>query len=428
MFRIANLIWDYKFLWIALGIIFVTTLFTNIIIGGLLTSFFLLIPFKDINRESFIILLFLGACFLATNTSGALSNFGDFRFVVIGIGLGLVAMQMKVYKFPLLYILPFSLYAAIISLTSTTSGYIEVLEGAIFLVVAVVLFALIHRAYQQKPIETQQILIGFLILFLGLNVLLLFSPEGKFFLAGRFRGVLRNPNELGLVAMFCYGFFHFMEKKKDSEFPSGFFLGCKILFVVLALLSGSRTAIFGIIFYEIIYRFFNSKLKIAFSTVLFGVVFYMVIDIGILEIIQALGLSEELRVQTLITGSGRTEVWQVAWEEIKQNPYFGQGMGYDTAFIQDYASQFIGANPARHWYAIWNSYLSLLLNVGIIGFVLYFFFVYKLFKKAQYRRTATAFIAMALFAGITESWMISSVNAFTPLFFVYWAIQSEPKL
>ena len=46
-------------------------------------------------------------------------------------------------------------------------------------------------------------------------------------------------------------------------------------------------------------------------------------------------------------------------------------MLYDDYFIKDFVSNNIGENAPRHWGGVWNSYLSLLLDVGIIGFIAY---------------------------------------------------------
>jgi len=116
----------------------------------------------------------------------------------------------------------------------------------------------------------------------------------------------------------------------------------------------------------------------------------------------------------------------VVWEEIKNSPWFGRGILYDDYFMDDYVARYLGENAARQWGGVWSSYLSLLLDVGVIGCLAYAYFWVKIFRKAQYKNTAIAFIIMCLLSGITESWMAASMNAFTPLMFLFWAIQSQP--
>jgi membrane-bound metal-dependent hydrolase YbcI (DUF457 family) len=67
-----------------------------------------------------------------------------------------------------------------------------------------------------------------------------------------------------------------------------------------------------------------------------------------------------------------------------------------------------------------------LLNVGIIGLIAYAYFWIKVLKKSHYNNLAIAFLCMCLLSGITESWMAASMNAFTPIMFLFWAVQSQP--
>jgi O-antigen ligase len=145
-------------------------------------------------------------------------------------------------------------------------------------------------------------------------------------------------------------------------------------------------------------------------------------------IVESFGLSSYLRTESLEDASGRTEVWAVAIEEIKNQPWLGKGILYDNHFINYYGERHIGEIRARHWYGIWNSYLSLLLNVGILGVVAFSFFWYKMFALSQMKIIRLAFLMLCLFSAISESWMAASMNAFTPLVFLCWAIQMHvPK-
>jgi membrane-bound metal-dependent hydrolase YbcI (DUF457 family) len=86
----------------------------------------------------------------------------------------------------------------------------------------------------------------------------------------------------------------------------------------------------------------------------------------------------------------------------------------------------IGENAPRHWAGVWNSYLSLLLNVGFIGLIAYAYFFIQFFRKSHYKNLAIAFVTLCLLSAVTESWMAASMNPFTPIMFLFWAIQSQP--
>jgi O-antigen ligase len=198
------------------------------------------------------------------------------------------------------------------------------------------------------------------------------------------------------------------------------------MIVSIVILTGSRNGIFSLLIYEI--AILSNKNKGLFSIGL-GILllFYYSISVyDIIAILNSFGLGDFFRVDSLLDASGRTEVWEVAWQELKRSPWFGNGMMYDNYFIDEYGLQHYGVNRARHWYGIWNSYLSLLLNVGIIGLAAFAYFIKEMYRFAQNKNLAFAFLVMALFSAITESWMAASMNAFTPLFFLYWAIQAQP--
>ncbi|WP_029035321.1 O-antigen ligase family protein [Salinimicrobium terrae] len=362
---------------------------------------------------------------MASNLSPSLSFAQNFRFLALGGALLYLFYNKGIPKNPGNYILPFAIYATFISLIFSPLGFDAVLRGLAYWLIAIVIFTLYEKSYFNFPASTSQIILGFLILVFGLNSLLIFGgPE--MYLVGRFRGVMGNPNELGLIAAFSYGIIDLLKSRNETDFSRRGFLLLKIILVAIIIFTGSRTALFGLILYEITFRLFQNKLLLAVSLLTLGTLYYISLSIDPVAIIQSLGLSQELRVESLITGSGRTEVWKIAWEEIKLNPWFGQGMLYDQYFIEEYVDQNLSGVVARHWAGIWNSYLSLLMDVGIIGLVAFFFFIYKVFNLSNQRNLAAAFLVLTLFAGITESWMAASMNAFTPMFMLYWAIQSHP--
>ncbi len=422
MYRFLSPILHYRKLFLALVILFLVGIATNFVIAGVVLVLYLIHPrFKFKNQ--FILLSLLGACFLATNLTPAFSFAENFRYVVLAIGSVYLFYNRGVPRNPGNYILPFAFYATFITFLLSPLGFEAILRGIGYWLIAIVIFVAYSNSYRTNTVITSQLLLGFLLLFFAINCLYLFLGSESYFL-GRFRGLTGNPNELGLIAVFSYGIIDFLKKKGQTDFPKNYFLLIKILLVVIILLTGSRTGLFGLVLYELTYRLFQNKFVLFLSILALGILYYLSLTIDPLDLVRSLGLSEILRADSLTTASGRTEVWEVAWEEIKKSPLFGKGMLYDNYFILEYGREQIGDGRARNWYGVWNSYLSLLLDVGILGLSLYFVFVLKMFRISQYKNLAAAFLAMTLFAGITESWMAASMNAFTPLFLLYWAMQS----
>ncbi|WP_198514251.1 O-antigen ligase family protein [Algoriphagus formosus] len=278
----------------------------------------------------------------------------------------------------------------------------------------------------KNPFQLERLVFSFLLTFIILNFITIpFRVEGVFYLVGRFKGLMNNPNGLGLLLMFFYPILDLLQKRNKFFKTNKGFLIVKVLIFGMLFLSGSRTGMLAILIYQVSVWLFDSKrLLIPFLLVL-PPLLYVVSTVDLIEIFTSLGFEQELRLDTLSTASGRTEVWEVAWEEVLRHPVFGQGMMYDNYYVREYRSMFIGENAARHWYGVWNSYLSLLLNVGFIGIALYLLFLFRCFQRSTDKKLAFGFLLLILSSAVTESWMAASMNAFTPLLFLYFAMQQQ---
>lgn len=379
-------------------------------------------------KAEFLFVLFFLVFFLGDSFSGPLSFAQNFRFVVLGFSM-VYLLRFQLFKNNFgNYIFPFSLVAIIITFFFSPVGTMAVLRAVAFWLVAVIIFKLFKINYHKNPQRILQLVVLTITLYFGLTLLFIFLPGISVFQMGRFKGLMGNPNGLGMLAMFCYAILSLVKERQEINFDKSFFLKLKVLLIILIMLSGSRTALFSVIIFEMVIRFINNK--ILFFLALLSVSFIYVFNssFGLVSVVEFFELSDYLRVDSLQDASGRMDVWPVAWEEIKNNPWVGNGILYDDYFIKDYVLRNFGEAPSRQWGGVWSSYLSLLLDVGIIGILVYAFFYVKMFVKALDKKKALAFILLCIFSAITESWMASSMNAFTPLMFLFWAIESQPKL
>jgi O-antigen ligase len=323
-------------------------------------------------------------------------------------------------------VLLFTLIATFITLVFSPVGTLAVLRAVGFWVVALVIFKFYMLSSKQYKHRILELLVLTFTLYFTISLLLVFLPGVSAFKYGRFKGLMGNPNGLGMLGMFCYGILYLIRSRKETSFGNGFFVRLNWLILVLIILSGSRTALFSIIIFEIVNRLIQNKSLLIISFLCVGVLYVFINSIPFDIMIESLGFSDFLRAESIQNASGRTDVWPVAWEEIKNNPWLGNGIMYDDYFITDYARKNFGDFADRQWGGVWSSYLSLLLDVGIVGFVGYFYFYFKVFKTAVNKNLALAFLAMCICSGFTESWMASSMNAFTPMMFLFWAIQAQP--
>ena len=396
------------------------------ILGGFLASSALLVlilMFPQKNVLEFLLVLLISVFFLADNFTGPFAFMQNFRFVMVFVSF-LYTLKYNVFKNNNAnYILPFTIVTFCITLLFSPIGITAVLRSLGFWVVGLVIFKIVNLLYSKNSKRASELLVITSVTFVFYNIILWFSSFEFLYLAGRYKGLAGNPNGLALVLMFNYALLFLIKKRKDITFTKHFFLVIRILIFLLIVLSGSRTALISVIAFQFLI-WANKRKFLGFISIVILSLLYLFIE----EIINLSFLAEIsfLRIETLADASGRIEVWPVAWEEIKNAPIFGNGILYDDYFIKDYVSINIGENASRHWGGVWNSYLSLLLDVGIIGCIAYAYFWRQAFRKSHYKNLAIAFVFMCLLSGFTESWMAASMNAFTPMMFLFWAIQSQP--
>lgn len=404
-----------------------------ILIGGIfggymIASILLVLTFilKKKNITEFLLVMTLITFILADNFKGPLSFFQNLRFVIVMVNLIYLLKHNLLKNNYGNYMIPFAILSLIISIFFSPLGIQSYLRAIAFWLIPLIIFRLISISYKNNAQRTSELLVLIFTSYIGFNLVFYFFPILDLFLVGRFKGLAGNPNALGLIMMFMYGLLQLIQKRNETSLSDLLFLMLKISCLVLIILTGSRNALISVLTFAIFYKFlFNKRL---FIISLLGLVFFyfMISSINFQQLILSLGLSDLLRLDSFGDASGRTEVWVVAWAEIKNSFWFGGGLLYDDYYIKEYVANYFGSTFPRQWAGIWNSYLSLLLDVGLVGTLVYLIFWIKIFKKSKFLNISLAFIVMCFLSGITESWMAASMNPFTPMMFMFWAIQSQP--
>jgi O-antigen ligase len=151
--------------------------------------------------------------------------------------------------------------------------------------------------------------------------------------------------------------------------------------VVQALLTGSRggmlsllaTAFFAAFMLGMKFR------KIAVKTLL-KIIMWLVVLIGIGTPVAMWLVPQELLARLTLKGGGgtsleedpRVRIWTRGWEEFKKAPVLGHGLAAFYVLSEDSK----GHRSAPH-----NTYLSLLVEMGIVGLALYLLFLALLFRE-----------------------------------------------
>ncbi|MCX5702954.1 MAG: O-antigen ligase family protein, partial [Candidatus Omnitrophica bacterium] len=187
-------------------------------------------------------------------------------------------------------------------------------------------------------------------------------------------------------------------------------------------LSGSRNSIIAVVVSMVYFIHAYSKKNkplVFISSLTLILVLYLVIDTLSKHFFQTYG-----RAESISSLGGRTDIWPYAWQLIMDKPFFGYGFGVEERLFQLKYLVFAKRNYYAH-----NSYLGMLLQLGIFGFIIFYAPIFILLFKELFSRqdSGTSLLRYALRASVIaglvscvfESWVYSVGNAQS---FPFWII------
>ena len=245
---------------------------------------------------------------------------------------------------------------------------------------------------------------------LVIGFLLIIVNTGYVIFAGRYRGVLGNPNGLGIYCTLMFmliiaGMDIFPRQKRLFQFVIGFIL-------LSVILSESRTSLGTIGIFYFLYLFYKRGRfgKVSLWLFILPFIFFFFNVVKVETIVSLIGLDDYLRVDSLRTGTGRFLAWEMGWRHIQENLWIGRGFAYEELFFKSISDILINT---EHQGGMHNSYLTFIMNNGIIGFLAIAFFFAMLFRQIKAPAFGMPFIITVLISGNFESWLNSSLNSFT---------------
>ncbi len=244
-------------------------------------------------------------------------------------------------------------------------------------------------------------------------------------LVGRYRGLLGNPNGLGIFLTVAFAVAVPVFRNLPPQFRNNRFYWLFLaVFLVSLILSSSRSALIAIGLFFVFNRL--RYLSNAYTLILFAALVwsYEYLLLSLPEVIQFFGLEEYFRLDTLEEGSGRFVAWNFAWQQVQEVFFIGGGFGH-TEFVfklfQDELSR-LGHQGNAH-----NSYLTIWLDTGLIGIVLFATgLIPSILKAIQNSPYTLPIIYAVLFSTFFESWLSASLNPFTSLFIISLTILASP--
>ena len=345
----------------------------------------------------------------------------------------IILLTEKQYKFNNIFIafIPFFLFSFyslyyspdIFRATQKTFSYI-------LLALVIPYFTMLAYNNDKNHFFRKLVFFSLFILLIGI-IIKLISPSFTT-LAGRYRGMLGNPNGLGIFCDLTFLLFSLISHLRPTLFSRSEKIFAYILILFSVVLSGSRTALLAIIVFilvKTIHRY-SAILSLIASLTILLIYNFIINNLG--TIIKALGLQEYLRTDTIESGSGRLIAWQFAWANIQKSFFVGKGFAFtEHLYIENYATlSILGHQGNAH-----NSYLTIWLNTGIIGLILFFSALFYLFFKGSKNSYLAFPILYPILISINfESWLAASLNPFTIILFIiitilvtkqFWQEQEE---
>lgn len=212
-------------------------------------------------------------------------------------------------------------------------------------------------------------------------------------------GSMWNANDVGLKL--CVGFglaLYFGFERKEIALRVCFWV-IGLLFAVISLYTGSRKVFLMLIGVMALFMFLFSRHKItALIVVAVSIVAFYFAIMKIEPLYNVLGERIENMLEGIF-GEGttegsfnlRAEMIKLGWEAFLDRPIFGYGLNNFRTLYE----QATGWNTYSH-----NNFIEILVNGGLVGFILYYFiygYVFvKLLKPAFVKRDITAIILFTI--------------------------------
>lgn len=211
----------------------------------------------------------------------------------------------------------------------------------------------------------------------GLATVLFFMDwmQSGFTLTG-FKSIYANENYLA-VLLFSLLFFHILSIKFSRNMERVIFFIITGMNLVLIVASSARSVLIGIIVIVIAWKILQASRRI-FKTLIYLVIVGNFLFVGTYVGLKDTGVGDILNGFSVTVFhknlfSGRPEIWQSVFQAILEKPFFGHGLGVKAYNVAE-------TNLTAH-----NMYLQILLEFGIIGFLVFLIVLISIWTVLQRR-------------------------------------------
>jgi hypothetical protein len=260
---------------------------------------------------------------------------------------------------------------------------------------------------------------------LGL-ALIVFAPSIAIFAETRFRGIMGNPDGIGVLATLTLPFqLAMLDHERPGRKPT---IRLAVAATVISvILSASRGALVAMALVPLTRWVVRGRwpLKAAAGLLVVGMFVGGMKAISSADQLALTGAGTALRAETLASGGGRFFAWGYAMEYINSAPVIGRGFAFDELVFSDDYRDVVFTERGGHQGGIHNGYLGLALNTGYLGLAMYLLFVVALIWKTRQWAAVAPLMVAAAWSSIVEGWITASLNAYTLLFYIELLIMAR---
>jgi O-antigen ligase len=386
--------------------------------------------FKRRNQYLELIIGFFFILVLSDSREGSLQwavNAKDEYILMLAMFLLMDRKSFRPFNYFYQKFIPFFIIAFICLFFTPSEILFTAIEKTLsYLFLLLIISNYLERCHKDYGTWFYKTLIYFGISILVIGFILKFVNNEQAYLESRFRGMLGNPNGLGVFVLMLFLLYSVINEMYPKLFTNREKQVIYLSIFLSLLLSGSRNCIFAVIIFFFFSYFY--KLSPFLGFILFAILLasYQYISQNLVNIIEGLGLNDYFRVNTLSDASGRYVAWSFAKDQIKESIWLGKGFEY-TNYLYYVNSEWL--SNLGHQGNAHNSYLTLWLDTGFFGLVAYMWaFLSSFFKAMRKSKLAIPIMYAVVFSTVFESWLTASLNPFTIQLFMILSILTSEQI
>ncbi len=378
----------------------------------------LLVILNDIGKENYRYVFIVFTCLLLFSDSNSSLFYQSGKngkdLAIVAIAIMLFVKNKTNFQYTYLRYFGYYLGIALLGLLVANFSMVGLQKlfsyGLVIWIIPVLLFLIFEKG--EGLLFLQQLIVTFTVIYFISIILSRLNPA-SFAQFGRFNGIHRNPNGVGIFATLFVMNMYLIKEKIPQIFSKRVFWAILSVFLLSIVLASSRNSIFALTIF-FVFSLFRVRFFAGLVLIIGIALGYNYLMLIFEQLVMAADLEKELRLDTFSYASGRIYIWQACWMEIQNNYWLGHGFSYEEYSKWDKAYYKILPMLIHNYGNIHNSYLTIWLNTGLLGLLAYLIGLITYVVKHQFNsRRLVPFVFATIFMAFFESFMVASLNPYT---------------